>query len=100
MILLLNKLTNRKLPTWNDYYKNEKIEKCHGIVKNLIFDLKEKLIIMLFEKGIFLDLNCGPGTQAVQLAKNEFNVIGSDISETVIKRNKIIYENKYPIYNL
>ena len=55
---------------------------------------------MLFEKGIFLDLNCGPGTQAVQLAKNEFNIIGSDISETVIKRNKIIYENKYPIYNL
>ena len=31
----------------------------------------------------------------MQLAKKGFDVIGSDISETVIKRNKIIYENKY-----
>ena len=32
----------------------------------------------------------------MQLAKKGFDVIGSDISETVIKRNKIIYKNKYP----
>ena len=31
-----------------------------------------------------------------KLAKKGFDVIGSDISETVIKRNKINYENKYP----
>ncbi|MGZ5509677.1 MAG: class I SAM-dependent methyltransferase [Nitrososphaeraceae archaeon] len=50
---------------------------------------------MQFEKGIFLDLGSGRGTQAVQLAKKRFNLIGSDISKTVIKTNKIIYENKY-----
>ena len=32
----------------------------------------------------------------MQLAKKGFDVIGSDISETVIERNKIMYENKYP----
>ena len=32
----------------------------------------------------------------MQLSKKGFDVIGSDISETVIKRNKIMYENKYP----
>jgi ubiquinone/menaquinone biosynthesis C-methylase UbiE len=92
----LTESTNRKLPTWDDYYKNEIIEKMPWYNEKLDFDLKEKLNDMQFKKGIFLDLGSGPGTQAVQLAKRGFNVIGSDISETVIKRNKIIYEKKYP----
>ena len=50
---------------------------------------------MQLHKGTFLDSGTGPGTQAMQLAKKGFDVIGSDISETVIKRNKIIYEIKY-----
>jgi ubiquinone/menaquinone biosynthesis C-methylase UbiE len=64
--------------------------------EKLDFDLEEKLNVMQLNDGIFLDLGTGPGTQAMQLAKKGFDVIGSDISETVIKRNKINYENKYP----
>ena len=63
--------------------------------EELDFDLEEKLNAMQLHKGTFLDLGTGPGTQAMQLAKKGFDVIGSDISETVIKRNKIIYEIKY-----
>ena len=87
--------TNRKLLTWDDYYKNEKIEKMPWYNEELDFDLKEKLNAMQLHNGILLDLGTGPGTQALQLVKKGFDVIGSDISETVIKRNKIIYENKY-----
>ena len=87
--------TNRKLLTWDDYYKNEKIEKMPWYNEELDFDLEEKLHAIQLHNGTFLDLGIGPGTQAMQLTKKWFDVIGSDISETVIKRNKIIYENKY-----
>ena len=87
--------TNRKVLTWDDYYKNEKIEKMPWYNEELDFDLEEKLNAMQLHNGILLDLGTGPGTQAMHLAKKGFDVIGSDISETVIKRNKIIYENKY-----
>ena len=30
----MTELSNRKYPTWDDYYKNEKIEECLGIMKN------------------------------------------------------------------
>jgi len=87
---------NRKLPTWDEYYKNEKIEKMPWYNENLDLDLEDELNAMHLNNGIFLDLGTGPGTQAMELAKKGFDVIGSDISETVIKRNKIMYENKYP----
>jgi len=40
----LSESTNRKLPTWDDYYKNEKIEKMPGILKNYILFSVVKLI--------------------------------------------------------
>jgi ubiquinone/menaquinone biosynthesis C-methylase UbiE len=91
----LTESTNRKFPTWDDYYKNEKIEKMPWYNEKLDFDLEEELNDIQINNGIFLDLGTGPGTQAMQLANKGFDVIGSDISETVIKRNKIMYENKY-----
>jgi len=86
---------NRKLPTWDDYYKNEKIEKMPWYNEKLDFDLEDELIARQLNNGIFLDLGTGPGTQAIELAKKGFDVIGSDIAETVIERNKIMYEKKY-----
>jgi len=86
---------NRKLPTWDDYYKNEKIEKMPWYNEKLDFDLEDELIARQLNNGIFLDLGTGPGTQAIELAKKGFVVVGSDIAETVIKRNKSMYENKY-----
>jgi ubiquinone/menaquinone biosynthesis C-methylase UbiE len=86
---------NRKLPTWDDYYKNEKIEKMPWYNEKLDFDLEDELNARQLNNGIFLDLGTGPGTQAIELAKKGFDVIGSDIAETVIERNKIMYEKKY-----
>ena len=50
------KSTNRKFPTWDDYYKNEKIEKMPWYNEKLDFDLEEELNIMQLNNGIFLDL--------------------------------------------
>ena len=86
---------NRKLPTWDEYYKNEKIEKMPWYNENLDLDLEDELNAMHLNNGIFLDLGTGPRTQAMELAKKGFDVIGSDISGTVIERNKIMYENQY-----
>lgn len=87
--------SNRKLPTWDEYYKNEKIEKMPWYNENLDLDLEDELNAMHLNNGIFLDLGTGPGTQAMELAKKGFDVIGSDISGTVIERNKIMYETQY-----
>ena len=86
---------NRKLPTWDEYYKNEKIEKMPWYNENLDLDLEDELNAMHLNNGIFLDLGTGPGIQAMELAKKGFDVIGSDISGTVIERNKIMYETQY-----
>lgn len=80
---------------WDGFYKNEKIEEIPWIDKELDFDLEEELNNMQLNKGVFLDLGTGTGTQAIQLAQRGFDVIGSDISETIINKNKINYENKY-----
>ncbi len=42
----------------------------------------------------FLDLGTGPGTQALWLAKRGFKVIGSDLSESAIKRARNVYANE------
>ena len=80
---------------WDGFYKNKKIEEIPWIDKELDFDLEEELINMQLNKGVFLDLGTGTGTQAIQLAQRGFDVIGSDISETIINKNKINYESKY-----
>ena len=85
--------TNRKLPTWDDYYKNEKIEKMPWYNEELDFDLEEKLNAMQLHNGIFLDLGTGPGTQAMQLAKKGFDVTGSDIYENKYKNIKFVVDN-------
>ncbi|MDX1373623.1 MAG: class I SAM-dependent methyltransferase, partial [Nitrososphaeraceae archaeon] len=89
--------TKRNITTWDEYYKNEKIEKMPWYSKSLDFDLEKELTsISIPKKGIFLDLGTGPGTQAVKLANKGFDiVIGSDISETVISRNKQLYEYRF-----
>lgn len=60
-------MTNKKLPTWDDYYKNEIIEKMYWYNEKLNCNLEEELNTMQLNKGTFLDLGTGPRTQAIQL---------------------------------
>ena len=69
---------------WDGFYKN--IEELPQVDKDLDFDLEKELNIMQLNKGIFLDIGTGRGTQAIQLAQRGFNIIASDIFEIIIKK--------------
>jgi SAM-dependent methyltransferase len=62
--------------------------------ENLDYDLEEELNRRKISSGKFLDLDTGPATQAVLLAKRGFKVIGSDLSESAINRAGNFYANQ------
>jgi len=76
----------KEFPDWNVYYKQNKVETMPWYEKNLDLDMVEE--IMFLKKGVFLDLGTGPGTQAIELAKNGFKVTGSDVSPSAIEKTK------------
>ena len=74
----------RELPDWDTYYKQNKVGTMPWYEKSLDLDMVEE--IQFLEKGEFLDLGTGPGTQAIELAKNGFMVTGSDVSVSAIEK--------------
>lgn len=70
---------------WDTYYKENKVEDMPWYEKNLDHDLENKITSKNLNKGKFLDLGTGPGTQAIQLAKRNFEVTATDISPNAIK---------------
>jgi SAM-dependent methyltransferase len=62
--------------------------------ENLDFDLEEELDRRKITCGKFLDLGTGPATQDMLLAKRDFNVVGSDLSEAAIKRARNVYASE------
>ena len=54
---------------WDNFYKNEKIENIPWVDKELDVDLEEKLNTMRLNRGIFLDIGTGLGSQAVTTIK-------------------------------
>lgn len=73
---------------WDTYYKENKVKNMPWYEKNLDYDLENEIISKNLSKGKFLDLGTGPGTQAVQLAKRNFEVTATDISPTAIDNAK------------
>jgi len=56
--------------------------------KNLDHDLENEIGSKNLSKGKFLDLGTGPGTQAIQLTKRNFEVTATDISPSAIEKAK------------
>ena len=81
--------TNRKFPTWDDYYKNEKIEKMPWYNEELDFDIEEKLNAMQLHNGIFLDLGTGPRTQAMHLSKKDLMLLVQIFLRRLLKEIKL-----------
>ena len=75
-------------PGWDDYYKENKVEDMPWYEKNLDHDLENEIKSKNLRKGKFLDLGTGPGTQAIQLAKRNFEVTATDISLGAIEKAK------------
>ena len=88
-------MTNKELddfketfPGWDDYYKETKVETMPWYEKNLDHDIENEIKSQNYESGNFLDLGTGPGTQALQLSKYNFEVTGTDISQSAIDKAK------------
>ncbi len=73
---------------WETYYKNNEVTKMPWYDKNLDHDLENEIKTRNVSSGRFLDLGTGPGTQAIQLAKQGFDVTATDLSENAILNAK------------
>ena len=73
---------------WDDYYKTTKVEIMPWYEKNLDHDIENEIKSNNYNTGNFLDLGTGPGTQALQLSKYDFEVTGTDISQSAIENAK------------
>lgn len=83
----------KKLPSWDDFYKENDIENMPWFYEKLDKDVYDEIISKNLSSGKFLDLGTGPGTQAMQLDNLGFDVTGSDLSVTAINRAKKWYPN-------
>ncbi len=73
---------------WETYYKNNEVTKMPWYDKNLDHDLENEIKTRTLSSGKFLDLGTGHGTQAIQLAKQGFDVTATDLSENAILKAK------------
>ena len=78
----------KELSDWDTFYKENKVEKMPWYEEGLDPDIEKEVKAKKLENGNFLDLGTGPGTQAIQLAKHGFKVMGTDLSPTAIEQAK------------
>lgn len=71
---------------WENTYKEKPSTEMGWYYPELDPDLKFALNELNIKSGDFLDLGTGPGTQAIELYKKGFKVIGTDISKIAIER--------------
>ena len=83
MTLMDNK---KEFPDWDTFYKENNVKEMPWYESNLDPDLKNEITSRNLSSGKFLDLGTGPGTQAIQLSNQGFEVTGSDISQTAVKK--------------
>jgi cyclopropane fatty-acyl-phospholipid synthase-like methyltransferase len=74
------------IDSWEQVYRDNEPEELLWYSRELDPDLREEVAKRKIEKGRFLDIGTGPGTQALELSRMGFDVVGSDISETAIKK--------------
>jgi ubiquinone/menaquinone biosynthesis C-methylase UbiE len=73
---------------WDEYYEKTNVEEMPWYEKNLDHDIENEIKSKNYTTGNFLDLGTGPGTQALQLSKYNFEVTGTDISQSAIEKAK------------
>lgn len=56
--------------------------------KNLDHDVENEIKSNNYDTGNLLDLGTGPGTQAMQLSKYDFEITATDISKSAIEKTK------------
>jgi cyclopropane fatty-acyl-phospholipid synthase-like methyltransferase len=86
--------------SWENVYRFGNVEQMPWYSADLDDDITQALTKLHLSKGKILDLGCGPGTQAVALAKMGFDITATDISTVAIsKAQKLAQgENQNPIF--
>jgi len=69
---------------WEARYQETTAEQLPWFYPELDADFKQALEQLAFTAGDVLDIGCGPGTQAVALAKLGFAVTATDISQSAV----------------
>lgn len=73
---------------WGKLYEETPVESMPWFNPNIDDDLDKELRERKINKGSFLDLGTGPGTQAIHLATRGFKVTGSDVSSAAVEKAK------------
>jgi SAM-dependent methyltransferase len=91
-------MSQGNFPDWDDLYEKNNVETMPWYSKDLDPDLKNELTKRNLTQGRFLDLGTGPGTQAIELSKIGFTVVGTDLSENAVnKAQKLGSEVKFVV---
>ncbi len=72
--------------SWDSLYSERKLKRMPWFYPRLDPDLDDALKKLGIKRGRFLDVGTGPGTQAIRLSEMGFDVTGTDISESAIRK--------------
>lgn len=75
---------HKKLPDWSTCYSKTTYQELPWHYPGLDPDVFNTLARLNIVGGSFLDLGTGTGTQAVELSRRGFDVVGTDISEPAL----------------
>ncbi len=81
-----NLVGNDGMPDWRKLYDHMPVENMPWFNPNLDPDLAKALAAIGTQKGRFLDLGAGPGTQAIELTRLGFDTVGTDISAKAVEQ--------------
>jgi len=77
---------------WEARYQETSVERLPWFHSGLDADFEQALERFGFTTGSVLDIGCGPGTQAIALAKRGFAVTATDVSNTAIASSRLLAE--------
>lgn len=77
---------SHEMPDWTTLYKEQRVEELPWYHEALDPDLERALDEWSPPGKVVLDLGTGPGTQAIELARRGFDVIGADISRAAVEQ--------------
>ncbi|RMF85695.1 MAG: class I SAM-dependent methyltransferase [Nitrospirae bacterium] len=69
---------------WEERYRETPAEALPWFYPGLDPDIEAALGELALRQGRLLDLGCGPGTQAIELARRGFAVTASDVAEAAL----------------
>ncbi len=78
---------------WEERYRGSKPEELPWFYPALDHDIDAAISEIGLNEGRVLDLGCGPGTQAIELARRGFTVTASDIADAALKDARERAEN-------